>query len=126
MRSGLVHTIAAAALLSLSAFAQEPQQSKPCIATDERVYQPGIDGVKPPQPRPAKDAKDAPKMRGQVSLQLVVSSEGVVCSANVMATSDKLSAQEAAKYITQHWAFKPATKDGRPVAATFRMNLGPK
>ena len=93
--------------------------------TEERVYQPGIDGVKPPQPQPVKEAKDAPKIRGQVSLQLVISAEGHVCSANVIAASDKSSGQEAAKYITQHWTFKPATKDGRPVAARFRINFGP-
>jgi TonB family protein len=126
MRSKHIITIAAAVLLSLPTFAQEPQQSKSCIAADERIYQPGIDGVKAPQPQPYKDPKDAPKIRGQVSLQLVVSAEGRVCSANVIAASDQSSAQETAKYIAQHWTFKPASKDGKPVAVTFRMNFGPK
>jgi hypothetical protein len=51
-----------------SSLAQEPQQSKPCIAAGEQIFQPGIDGVKPPQSQPDKDEKDAPKIRGQVSL----------------------------------------------------------
>ena len=126
MRSERVLTIVAAVLLSLSSLAQEPQQSTPCIAAGEKIYQPGIDGVKPPQPQPDKDAKDAPKIRGQASLQLVVSAEGHVCSANVIAANDKSSAQEMAKYIAQHWTFKSATKEGKPVAVTFRMNFGPK
>ena len=126
MRSQHIIAIAAAVLSSLATLGQEPRQSKPCIAVDERIYQPGIDGVKPPQPQPYKDPKDAPKIRGQVSLQLVVSAEGEVCSANVVAASDKSSAQETAKYIAQHWTFKSATKDGKPVAVTFRMNIGPK
>ena len=126
MRSKHIITIFASVLLSLPTLAQEPQQSKPCIAIDERIYQPGIDGVKPPQPQPDKDAKDAPKLRGQASLQLVVGAEGHVCSAKVIAASDQASAQETAKYIAQHWTFKSATKDGNPVAVTFRMNFGPK
>lgn len=126
MRSQRVLTIAAAVLLSLSSLAQKPQQSKQCMAAGEQIYQPAIDGVKPPQPQPDKDAKDAPKIRGQVFLQLVVSAEGHVCGANVIAASDRSSAQEMAKYIAQHWTFKPATKEGKPVAVTFRMNFGPK
>jgi TonB family protein len=121
MRSGRVLTIAAAVLSSLSSAAQEPQ-SKPCIAADERIYK-LVDGVKPPQPQSDKDAKDAPKRRGHVSFQLVVSAEGHVCSVKVVAASDKSSAEDAANYIAQHWRFKPATKEGKPVAVTFTVQF---
>ncbi len=112
----------AAVLLWLPSLAQEPQQPKPCVAADEQIYQLGIDGVKPPQPQPDKNAKGAPNIRGQFSLQLVVSSEGHVCSAKIVNASNRVAAEEGAKYIAQHWTFKPATKDGKPVAVTFRMN----
>lgn len=123
MRSGRVLTIVAAVLFSLSSAAQEPQQSKPCIAANERIYKPGIDGVKPPRPQPDKDVKNAPKKRGHFSLQLVVSAEGHVCSVNVVAASDKSAAEDVAKYIAQHWSFKPATKEGKPVAATLTVQF---
>jgi TonB family protein len=123
MRLKRLLAIVAAALLSLSTLGQEPQQSKPCIAAGERVYKPGVDGVKPPQPQFDKSAKVPPRGRGQVSLQLIVSAEGHVCSVKVIAAGDKSSAQDKANYVAQHLTFEPATKEGKPVAVTFTMRF---
>jgi hypothetical protein len=118
----------ATVVYSLSVAAQENQTAtKPlCIAADEHIYHPGSDGVKPPQPQPDKSAKDAPDMRGPFSLELVVNSEGRVCDARVLNARDQLSAKKAAEYISEHWTFKPATRQGKPVAVKFTTNFGPR
>jgi hypothetical protein len=105
-------------------FAQEnPTSAKPpCIAAGETVYQSGADGVKPPQPQPSKKDKSAPGIRGTFSLELLVNSEGRVCGARVFNARDRLSAEKSAQYISEHWTFKPATKQGKPVAVKFIMN----
>lgn len=113
---------------SVSIAAQENQRAtKPlCIAADEPIYKPGAGGVKPLQPQPDKSAKNAPDMRGPFSLELVVNSEGRVCEARVLTARDQLSAKKAAEYISEHWTFKPATKQGKSVAVKFTTNFGPR
>ncbi|MDT8070338.1 MAG: TonB family protein [Terriglobia bacterium] len=125
MRLGHVFTVGVALLLSLPLVAQEPQPSKSCIAPGETIYKPGVDGVNPPQPKPDKNAKNAPKIQGAISLELVVNGKGSVCSVRVLAATDKSSAQDTADYISKNWSFKPATKKGKPVAVAFTMNFRP-
>lgn len=127
-----MRTVAALWLIALPClshlFAQESPRSNntPCIASSEAVYRPGVEGVKPPQPQPNKKDKTAPDLRGPLSLELLVNSEGRVCDARVLTAKDRLSAEKAAKYISENWTFKPATKEGKPVAVKFTMNLGPR
>jgi hypothetical protein len=123
MRSVRIVIFASVFVLPLPTLAQEAQPSKPCIAADEPIYKPGIDGVKPPQPKVDKNSKDAPESRGPFSLQLVVNSEGHVCSVRVLNAKDRVSAKNAADYIAQHWTFKPATREGKPVAVSFTANF---
>ena len=105
---------------------ENPISAKPCIAEGEPVYEPGVDGVKPPQPQPHKNDKTAADMRGPFSVQLLVNSEGRVCDAQVISAKDRLSAEKAAHYIREHWTFRPATKQGRSVAVKFTTNFGPR
>lgn len=125
MRSELALAIATTLFLSSSALAQEAQSATPCIASDERIYEPGKDGVKAPQPLHEKHAETPPKIRGGASLQLIVNKEGRVCGAKVVTASDKSAAKEMADYVLKYWHFSPATKDGTPVAVTFTLNFGP-
>ena len=82
--------------------------------------------MKPPQPQPNKKDKTAPDLRGPLSLELLVNSEGHVCDARVVTAKDRLSAEKVAKYISENWIFKPASKQGVPVAVKFTMNFGPR
>jgi protein TonB len=109
--------------LILPVVAQEiPQASKPpCVAADETVYKMGGD-VKPAQPQPDKKA-NAPDIGGSITLEVLVNAEGQVCDAKVLSSTDRLSAEKTAKFIREHWTFKPATKEGKPVAVRFTMNF---
>ena len=108
--------------------AQEtPTSTKPpCIQAGESVYQPGSDGVHPPQPTPNQNDKTAPDIRGPFSIELLVNSAGRVCDARVLNAKDRLSAEKAAQYISEHWTFRPGTRQGKPVAVKFVMNWGPR
>ena len=102
---------------------ETPQGAKPpCIAADESVYKMGGD-VKPAQPQPDKNAKNAPDIRGSMVLELLVNAEGRVCDAKVLTSTDRLSAEKTAKFLREHWTFKPATKEGKPVAVRFTMTF---
>src|SRR6185369_7435684 len=104
-------------LFALSCFgaAQDTQPSRPCLQPHETIYKPGIDGVKPPQLQPDK-SKSAVPIHGPMSFELTVNSEGHVCSIKVTAAKDPSSANQVANYIGEHWTFKPATRNGQPVA----------
>jgi Gram-negative bacterial TonB protein C-terminal len=97
-----------------------------CIAPDEYIYRPGTDGVTPPQTQPSKKDKGGPDLRSPFSLEVLINSEGHVCDTRVLSAKDSLSAEKAAKYISEHWTFKPATKQGKPVAVRFIINFGPR
>jgi hypothetical protein len=130
MRTATKHScsfvLLAIMIYSFAVAAQENQTAtKPlCVAADEHIYTAGVDGVKPPQPQQAKNATDAPDMRGPFSLELVVNSEGRVCDARVLNAKDQLSAKKAAEYISEHWTFKPATRQGKSVAVKLTLNWG--
>jgi hypothetical protein len=109
-------------LFQLSAQENPTSAKPPCIAEGEPVYH----GVKPPQPQPNKKDNAAPDMRGPFSIQLLVNSEGRVCDTQVISAKDRSSAEKAAHYISEHWTFKPATKQGKPVAVKFTTNFGPR
>lgn len=132
-KNGEWRSICVVALFGILAYiipasAQEnPTPAKPpCIAAGEPIYQPGADGVKPPQPPPNKNDKTLPDIRGPFSIELVVNSEGRVCDARVLSAKDRLSAEKTAQYISEHWTFKPATRQGKPVSVKFTLNWVPR
>lgn len=110
--------------LSLFAVAQEPQPSDSCIAADETIYKPGVDGVKPPQLQLDKNNKGV-EIRSSMSLELLVNSEGHVCNVQVISAKDQASAKKVAEYIAEHWSFRHATRQGKPVAVRFTTNFNP-
>ncbi|HEX3322694.1 MAG TPA: energy transducer TonB [Terriglobales bacterium] len=116
--------VAATALLFLPLAAQDskPAEKPSCIATTETVYQPGKDGVQPPQPPSPLKSKNVPTVRGPVSLELLINSEGRPCEVHVVSARDTSNAAALAEYISEHWTFKPATRKGKAVAVRFLMN----
>ena len=108
--------------VSLSGQANTGSANPACVPEGESVYQPGVDGVKPPQPQPVKDEKTGTDVRAPFSLELIVNSEGRVCDTRVLKAKDPVSADKVAQYILANWKFKPATRKGKPVAVKFIMN----
>ena len=113
-------------LTPVAAQENPPSAISTCLAVNERVYQPGADGVKPPQPQPSAMDKTAPNIRGPFSIELLVNSEGRVCRGRVLNAKDQFAAEKAAKYILEHWTFKPAMKQGNAVAVKFTTIFGPR
>jgi len=103
---------------ALPALSQEsPQTSKPsCIAADVPIYSAGE--VKLPHQRPSEIRKAAnmPDIRGSMTLELLVNSEGRVCNVRILQAFDRLSAQTLANFLVEHGTLKPATRQGKPVA----------
>jgi TonB family protein len=73
----------------------------------------------PNQPPPEADAKFA----GTVSLLLVISDKGYVCSAQLIRGFDKEADTRAVQGVRQ-WRFDPSKKDGHPVAVEMRVEIG--
>ena len=117
--------LVAVALSSVLLAAQEDQATTkpPCIAASDQIYRPGENGVKPPQPPlPDKSAKSAPATRGPLSVELLVNSDGHVCEVRVLSAKDPSAAKTFTEYSSEHWIFKPATRQGKPVAVRFKLN----
>jgi TonB family protein len=129
-KAGKIHVVPLLIVLACFSYVLSQESPTPadrrCIQSGEAVYQPGRDGVKPPQPQNSKKDKSGPELRGPFSLELIVNSEGHVCDTRVLSANDRLAAEKAAKYISENWTFKPATKQGKPVAVKFTMNFGPR
>jgi len=120
-----IFILVAVALSSVLLPAQQDQsrEKPPCVAAGEPIYRPGENGVKPPQPLlPDKSAKSAPAVRGPLSVELLVNSDGHVCGVRVLSAKDPSAARAFTEYISEHWTFKPATRQGKPVAVKFRLN----
>lgn len=128
-RSSLSSFVLLAVVVSSIPVASQENQTvpkTPCVAADEPIYRPGVDGVKPPQPQPVKDARNAPDIRAPFSLELLINSDGRVCDVRVLNARDQLSARKTAEYISEHWTFKPAMRQGKPVAVKFTTNFAPR
>lgn len=72
----------------------------------------------PNQPPPEADAKF-----GSVSLLLVISDKGYVCSVQLIRGFDK-EADTRAMQGARQWRFDPSKKDGHPVAVEMRIEVG--
>jgi Gram-negative bacterial TonB protein C-terminal len=108
------------------AAAQEgnPPKSEPCVAPGETIYQPGIDHVKPPEliPEHKKGNEPSPSRR-QVTLEVLLNSQGAVCEVHIMRTSNVENAKKVADDVAQNFKFKPATRYNKAVAVKMLMNF---
>ena len=114
-------------LLIVGLYAQEPYKIGPEVSAPVPIYK-----LEPAYTQEAKEAK----LEGTVVLSIVIDSAGKVSQANVMrnrlvfketgaeANEDLGLAKKAVDCVVQ-WKFKPAQKDGKPVAvkATVEMNF---
>lgn len=99
----------------------------PCISQDEVVYAQGDvvrKKIKPPKMDVGAQEQMPEAWKGGALLEFVVNSEGRVCDVHVVAASDKDAAVRAAKHVAEHWKFKPATLDGKAVAARVEVMFG--
>jgi TonB family protein len=105
-------------------FAQQGQsETTACVAADERIYEPGVGGVKPPEIQKDEDWKHTPGADGPFSVELLLNSDGRVCRARLLAAKNRAAAAKSAQYISERWKFKPAIRQGKSVAVTIRINF---
>jgi|GEM_PF-2821692 len=101
----------------------------PVFAAERKVYKAGEDDVQAPRvlnkvtPIYPKSAKDA-RAQGTVVLSLVVTEEGLADDVSVVVPVED-SLDQAAIDALRQWTFAPATRHGKPVAAsaTFEMRF---
>jgi protein TonB len=113
-------------LLSLGFAQQEGDSATP------RPQQTAMDvgpGVSPPQPIFAPDPdyplsvrKGRHKIQGTCVLGLIVDERGMVRDVHVTRSLDKRLDQNAMDAVSQ-WKFKPAVKDGKPVAVRTSVEV---
>lgn len=101
-----------------------PPKPEPCVAAGETIYQPGIDHVEPPELIPQKKKGSAlGPSRTQVTLQVLLNSQGIVCDVRISRTTDAEAAKTIANDVAQNFKFKPATRYKKPVAVKMTMNF---
>jgi protein TonB len=84
------------------------------------VTPPGLlDGVRNPEPEYPFAARQRGD-QGVVTVRLGVSATGEVTDVEVIATSGYPALDESARRAVQRWRFRPATRDGVPVAGSIR------
>ena len=98
------------------------------VAAQDAIYRPG-NGVTNPQlvkqvqPEYTQEAKDA-HIEGKVLVEVVVKNDGKIGDVTIVRSLDPTygldtQAAKAAKL----WEFKPATKDGKPVAVRVTLEM---
>jgi periplasmic protein TonB len=113
MKAALAVVIAAASLVVLQA---------------QEIYKVG-DGVLAPVPikqvRPDYTAEaKAARIEGVVELRVVVLADGMVRDVTVTKSLDSvLGLDKQAVNAAKEWLFKPATKDGKPVAVSVTLQM---
>jgi len=114
-------------LLLTLGFAQQESQ-KPTPPPQETAIDVGP-GVSPPQPiftpdpdYPLSVRKGKHKIQGTCVLGLIVDERGSVRDVHVTRSVDKRLDQNAIDAVNQ-WKFKPAVKDGKPVAVRTSVEV---
>jgi TonB family protein len=98
-----------------------PQQQK------ETVYQAGEKGITPPKatytvpPDYSEKARKA-RVQGVVELRVVVTSQGEIGDVMIVKKLNPDLDEKAVEAIHK-WKFKPATKDGQPVAVQINVDM---
>jgi hypothetical protein len=109
-----------------SGLAQNGAQSteQPCIAKDETIYTPGEDHVKLPalrRERIGPDNKGRIRPNSHVALELTVNASGDICEVRALKAPSREEATAVAEYVADSFRFKPATRNGKPVAVRFQV-----
>src|ERR1022692_75737 len=77
-------------------------------------------GTCPPSPPVERHRTNSSDQSGKITVQVVVSDTGYVCSAKVIDGIDKKSDADAETVVRQ-WHFAPAKKDGRSVSVVVAV-----
>ena len=123
--------ITAAVLILCSTLLAQNTPDKPPTATSgqtqETVYKVGKDGVTAPRSiytPPAEFSEQArrEKYQGVVTLSAIVTSAGAVADVRVISGAG-MGLDEKAIEAVRRWKFKPAMKDGKPVAVQIAVQV---
>jgi TonB family protein len=117
----LIFTSIIAVGLTLTASAEQstpasPDTSAQLPTTKAKVTAPKA--IDMPDPEPAFDPGKSPTV-----IWVVVGSDGRVHDAKVIKSSDSTKADANALTAVKKWRFKPATKDGVPVAVQINVEV---
>ena len=96
--------------------------SQECVAQGALIYSPGQDHVKAPRlevmhPLSGKPANPA----SRVVFDVVINSAGRICEIHVVNAPDHETARRFGHYVGDNFRFSPAMRQGKPVAARFRI-----
>ncbi len=125
LRASIVGLILCGILLAQDTPNKPP--AKTSAQSQETVYKAGRDGVTAPRvfyapnPEYSKKARQA-KYQGTVVLMATVSASGDVADVRVL-NSLGMGLDEKAIEAVRTWKFKPATKDGKPVAVEVAVEV---
>ena len=125
MRNLSISSVAlfAIAITASVASEQNPQpDTSACVSQTEHIYEPGVDGVRPPQPKLIKNS-EGPKLRESASFELLVNSQGSVCRVNVIRAKDQNSAARTAEFMLGHWSFSPGYQKREAGSCQIRYEL---
>lgn len=75
--------------------------------------------LKPPYPQ----SKLLTGEEATLKLLLSIDAEGRVVSVDPVGRADGVFLDAARRYLIAHWRYKPATRDGRPVASSLTISL---
>jgi TonB family protein len=103
--------------------------TSPAVSDDPvfASFQPVTKGIKPPKATSAPDPKfpDLPadaEPRGTVVMLIGVNAKGHVAAVRVL-RSDEQAFEQTAVATVKKWKFKPAQKDGHPVAVQITVEM---
>ena len=121
-------TIALAACIAITATAVDRFPMFATLTAQSKVYRPG-NGVSLPvvltevKPKYTPAAMEA-KIQGSVWLECVVNEQGDISETKVTKSLDTVyGLDQAAMDAASQWKFKPAQKDGKPVAVAITLEL---
>jgi len=136
MRNFLLVVFAMLLAMAASGRAQTRQTDASAISTNSSVaaddpafagFQPVTKGIKPPKATSTPDPKypDLPQdaePKGTVVLLIGVNAKGHVGAVRVL-RSDEAAFEQTAVETVKKWKFKPAEKDGHPVAVQVTVEM---
>ncbi|WP_343897714.1 energy transducer TonB, partial [Craurococcus roseus] len=101
----------------------DPQAAAGSSRATGAVSPPGLlDGVRNPEPEyPLLNRQRGDQ--GVVTVLLRISQTGQVTEVDVVATSGHPALDDSARRTVQRWRFRPATRDGVPIAGSIRTSV---
>ena len=99
------------------------------VAAQEPIYKPGKDGVKHPVVVLEKKPSYTPeamrkRIQGRVEVEAIIDKKGKPTNVKITRSLDaEYGLDKKAVDAVKAWRFKPATKDGKPVASKIEIEL---